>query len=431
MAVDSIFDLDEFKAYASEWYTRRKELLQRRSYYDGSVYTKHLRKLDWLAPRLYKGIKPLYLPLSRAVDIDAGIIPGGWEFKEDAPEAWEAARDLVFAWSKWQTQGVLLVHYGAQYGVVGLRVADLRDDKRIVIKPQDPLNFMLVRAGEYTDEIDLALYVEERHDDEGESYEYAEVIAPDLIRTFERGVPTEVDGRPAEYPNELRFVPFVEVRHIETGEPYGEATYQKAIPLLNEVNELASYLADIIKRHAEPQWAVMGSEPTELAKSGDNVWFIPQGGDVKPIVAGIDIAGVLEFVREIRDQVHGALPELAFDELRKKDQIATATLELQLGELVIKVLRARPNYDDGLASALRMAGMAAKTMHIAELSALDTEELVFDDERNVLPLSESAEMTLQLQRLQLEASELALEQQRAIGGIQEGQVQGGTNEPTK
>lgn len=419
MAVDSIFNLAEFKHLRRPWDARQKELSRRRSYYDGTVYKRHMKGLDWLAPRLYKGIKPLYLPLSRAVDIDAGIIPSGWSFAEDDPDAWSDARDIVFNWSKWRTKGVLLVHYGAQYGVVGLRVADLRDDGIVVIKPQDPLNFILSNASDYTDEIDLALYIEEKYDDDGESFEYAEAITPESVRIFRNGVLHDLPDREAEYKNELGFVPFVEVRHIETGEDYGEATYQKAIPLLNEVNELASYLADIIKRHAEPQWAVIGSEPVDLTKSGDNVWFLPQGADVKPVVAGIDIGGVLEFVREIRDQVHGALPELSFDELRKKDQIATATLELQLLELVVKIHRARPNYDDGLAAALRMAGQAAKTMNLADVAVLDADDLALDQARNVLPVDESTELGLKMQRLQLEAAELSIEQSRAMT-VQEG-----------
>ena len=154
-------------------------------------------------------------------------------------------------------------------------------------------------------------------------------------------------------------------------------------------------------------------EEAGLVHSGDNVWFIPGGGDVQALVAQIDIAGVLEFVREVRDNVHGALPELSFDELRKKDQIATATLELQLMELVLKVRRTRPNYDAGLVKALRMAGMAAANMNLPEISVLDDPMLELDGARPVLPLDPKTEM-------ELESLALLLEQQRAAVSIQEG-----------
>lgn len=410
---DTIFKLDEFKPLERAWNERLKELALRASYYDGSIYT-HIKNLPMFGPRLYKGIKPLYLPLSRAVDIDAGIIPGGWELEEEAPEAWSMAMGTLFDWSDWDIYGVLYVHYGAEYGVSGLKISDLREAGRVILRPVDPQTFMLVYPGQYASRPSMALVIERRYDAGGD-FEYAEVVEPGLVRTFRNGTLWGFDGRPAEYPSELDFVPFVEVRHIETGGALGECTFQKAIPLLNEVNELASYLADIIRKHAEAQWAIIGAEPSDLVKSGDNVWFIPQGGDAKALVAAVDIAGVLAFVQEIRDQVFGSLPELAFDELKSKTQIATATLELQLAELVIKIRRCRPNYDHGLADGMRLAGRAAATMGLGEVSVLDDEALRLDPERPILPLDPLTEIELEMQKM-------ALEREKAVGESQEGRT---------
>ena len=385
----SIFDLDEFKPYYSRFLARVQELSRRRGYYDGSIYRQGRERLGWLGPRLYKGVKSLYLPLARAVDVDAGIIPGGWATAPDTPEAAQAAMRQVLAWSHWQTDGVLYVHYGAMYGVSALKVADLRGREQVVITPVDPTCLLLVPGNQYDETPAMAIWVQTRSNERGEQYEYAEVITPDTVRTFAAGQPAEIDGRAAEYANALGFVPYVEIRHIETGDPLGECTFQKAMPLLDEVNQLASYLADIIKKHAEPQWAIIGAEPGELEHSGANAWFIPAGGDAKILVPNIDIDGVLEFVREIRNGVHGALPELAFDELKSKTQIATATVELQLMELVLKIKRTRPNYDHGLVHALRMAGRAATTMqHISQIALLDDDGLRLDAERMILPVSE-------------------------------------------
>lgn len=396
----SLFENEEFKPYQAAWDTRQRELGRRAGYYDGSIYKKH--DLGWFGPRLYKGIKTLYLPLSRAVDVDCGIIPGGWAWAADAPETWEAARKIVFAWSNWDVDGVLYVHYGAQYGISGLRIADLREAKKIVITPVDPTRFLLVPSGQYDAAPKLALYIEQRAGKDG-PVEYAEAIEPGRVRTFVGGVPQGVDGRDPDYTNPLGFVPFVEVQHIRTGASLGEATYQKAIPLLDEVNQLASYLADIIAKHAEPQWAAFGAEASEMIKSGDNIWFMPTGTDVKALVAQIDIAGVLSFVQEIAANVKESLPELSFDELRKSNgPIATATVELQLMELTLKVLRCRPNYDHGLADALRMAGKAAKTMKLADLAGLDDEQLAFDPDRPVIPLDPIAAIDLELKQIELD-----------------------------
>lgn len=408
MAESSIFDLPEFEPYADRWRKRTGELERRKKYYNGTVYRAVRQQLGWLGPRLYRGIKPLYLPLARAVDVDAGIIPGGWTLPEEEPRAraWQQAINTVFDWSDWDVDGVLFIHFGAMYGVSSLKVSDLRKAKRVMVKPVNPACLLLVGTRQYDTTPEMSIWVEERHNDKGEEFEYAEVITPESIRTFADGKSYSFDGRPEEYKNDLGFVPFTEADHIKTGETLGESTFQKAIPLLDEVNELASYLADIIKKHAEPQWAVSGTEPSDLVKSGDNIWYLPgKEAKVMPVVAEVDIPGVLEFIREIRDQVHGALPELAFDELVKKDQIATATLELQLMELVLKVKRTRPNYDHALADAMRMAGRAAKSLRVGEVSLLDDEGLRFDSERPVLPLDLETKIRIRLQELALEREE--------------------------
>lgn len=408
--IKSIFDTPEFKPYAARWESRLTELTRRRKYYDGSIYADYRQQLGnagWLWPKLYKGIKALYLPLSRAVDVDAGIIPGGWTLADDAPPAWQLAIKQVFDWSDWQRDGVLYIHYGAQYGASGLKISDLRDAGRVQIKPIKPTSFMTIEAGDYDGTPAIGFIVEDRTDEAGKKYEYTEVITASAVRTFRDGQPWPFGGRDAEYINELGFVPVVEAEHIKTGEVYGESTYQKVIPLLDEVNELASYLADIVKKNAEPQFVVFGAEASDLVKSGDNVWFVPGDGRVEALLPKIDVAGVLEFVREIRDQVTGGLPELAFDELKTKTQIATATLELQLMELVLKIKRCRPNYDHGLADALRMAGRAGASMGIGGLAGLDDEALAFDEERPVLPLDAETAMRLEMQALVLERERAA------------------------
>ena len=418
----TIWTADEFKPYAAEWNRRRQELAHRRAYYDGTIYKNVRQRFEALGklqavlgPRLYRGTKALFLMLSRAVDVDAGIIPGGWTFAADAPQKWQTATSQVLNWSDWSTDGVLYVHFGAMYGLTGLKLSDLRETKRIIIKPLDPTSFLLIRNGQYDPTPRMAVIIEQRRNADGALYEYAEVITSHHIRTFVAGQLLGVDGREPEYPNELGFVPVVEVQHLRTGEEFGEATFQKAMPILDELNELSSYLSDIIKKHAEAQWVITGGDASDLEKSGDNLWFMPPGSDAKALVAAIDVPGVLSFIQEIRSQVEASLPELAFDELKSKTQIATATIELQLAELVFKVRRTRPNYDHGLADMLRKAGRAARDMGLNELAVLDDEALAFDADRPVLPLD-------RLTQLQIEQQELSLEQQRAISTTGEGRV---------
>ena len=403
--IKSIFDLPEFKPYKKAWRNRLDTLTKRASYYDGSIYDSARNSLGWLAPRIFKNIKPLYLPLARAVDIDAGIIPGGWALPADDPKtkAWQKAIDTVFDWSSWDTDGVLYIHYGAEMGLTGLKISDQRDDGRVLVQPVDPTLFMPIGMRMYDNSPDICLYIEKREDQDGKTFEYAEVIKPKTIRTFKDGVPYGFDDRKEQYENMLGFVPYVEVRHVETGQPYGEATFQKSIALLDEVNQLASQLAMIISQHSTPQWAVSGAEPSDLTHGSENVWFLPEGATVNILVPQIDIEGVLSFIQEIAKGVKESLPELSFDDLKSRDQVATRTIELQLMELVLKIKRVRPNYDRGLVSALKMAGKAAKTMGgLGEVAALDDEELILDATRAILPQDELDMIQLETARLELE-----------------------------
>lgn len=411
--VTSIFDLAEFKGLSKTWERRVRELRGRAAYYDGTVYRKLQELFGPMWPRLYRGIKPLFLPFSRSVSVDAGIIPGGWAFVEGAPEAWTQAREVVFRESAWAAKGVLWVHYGAQYGVSVLKVVDERMRGRAVLAPVDPTRVLVVGRSLYDQTAALSLYVDKRRIG-GDLVEYAEVITPETVRTFVDGALTGVGGRPATYPNLLQAVPYVEVKHIDDGTEFGECTYQRAIEMLDEVNELASYLADIIKKHVEPQWAISGAEPAELEHSGDNVWFLPQGSEASALVAKIDVQGVLEFVKVIRDNVHEALPETSFTELRKRERVATATLELQMLELTLKIQRARPNYDRGLAQALRLCGVFGKQVGNATLAALDDPALAFDNERRVLPLDPEARLRIESLALTVQAQREALAMQREL-----------------
>jgi len=403
MANSSILDLQEFKQYRAAFRSRVQTLTHRASYYDGSVYSKVRNQLGWLSPRVFKEIKPLFLPLNRAVDVDCGIVPGGWEISEEEPkkEQWEQARDFLFDQSHWDTEGVLYVHYGAQYGVSGLFIADIREESRVILQPVDPTKFMLIGA-RYGVNAEMSIYIEYRS-----GVEYAEVTTADEIRTFIDGKSAGHDDRPPIYANSLGMVPYVEVRHMETGEVLGECTFQKAMIILDEVNRLGTQLAGAISKNTDPQWAIMGAEPGELTNNGEYVWFFPAGTDAKVLVPGIDIDGILSFIQTIADNVDKALPETAFDELKSKDRIATATIELQLAELVLKIKRVRPNYDRGLVSALQMAGIAGKQMNISELAPLDDLELTLDRDREILPMDPETRIKLRLLELELEQLELA------------------------
>lgn len=404
----SVFALDEFKPlrWQFDQQASRYSLFER--YYRGTMYETSVFRV---AHKLYAGIKALFLPLSRSVDLDVALVPGDWLLREES-QALQPAVDQVLKWSRWLTDGPLYVQWGASLGDVVLKVVDVTDLRQVLIEPLTPSEVVLQATGRYNPTPRLALVVRQERDENGDLHEYAEAVDAERIRTYRDGEPFGYDGRDPEYANDLGFVPFVKVQHINEGSTFGAPTFDKTIPLLNAVNELASYLADMIGRHAEPQWAVSGAEPASMTKSGDNVWFLPEGAEVSAILATIDIKGVLEFIQEVKTEMKAGLVELAFDDIRDKNRIATASIELQLAELVAKLKRVRRNYDAGLAEALRMAGLAAATMGLGDVAPLAA-GVELDDKRPVLP---------QLPRdvLEVELLELQIEQVRELTAGEEG-----------
>ena len=412
--MSSIFDLREFKPLREKWDARQKELSARGGYYDGSIYKKALDGLWFLGPKANGAVRPLFLPFARAVDVDAGVIPGGWEFpKEEArSDVWSKARDALFDASQWDTNGVLFVHYGAKYGVSGLRVSD--SGGRVMVSPVDPTRFMLIYGDFYSPSPTMALWIENRVDEDGKKYEYAEVITPKAISTFKNGEPFSfAAGVETTYDNPQGVIPIVECVHINDGTELGECTYQKAIVLLDEVNGMATRLSENIKKNDEAQTVITGAEPTDLQRGSDWAWFLPNGATAEFLVPRIDIPGVLEFIKEIKQGVHDALPELSFDEIKKAGQIATQTIELQLMEFVIKVQLTRPNYDRALVEAMKLAGAAAARLNISAISPLNDPELILDKKRPVLPVMPKDAIDLQM-------AQIELDNMRNASGAQEG-----------
>jgi hypothetical protein len=133
---------------------------------------------------------------------------------------------------------------------------------------------------------------------------------------------------------------------------------------------------------------------------------MPKEAKLQAILAEIDVPGTLSFVESVKSEAKSALPELSFDDLRAKDQIATETLEVQLIELDAKIWRMRRRYDAALVDAHRMAAAAAVAVGVDGLAPLLAPHS-FDYKRPVRPVSE-------FDAIRLEEARLALKMQQAM-----------------
>lgn len=402
----SIFSLSEFEPYQNKMIARRRVFNQRRAYYDGTIYQDSYFRM---AHKLYAQTKSLYRFIARAVDLDVALVPGvmgPWDLEEGTPRQIIDAQSQLYEWSEWATEGDDWLEDGACLGEAMIKIVPKPDLRIVQLQRLRPELCLLVKAHvdpESGQPGELALIVDPAAEDaSGATYEYAEAITPTQIRTYRNGAPASYDGNPDRYENPLGFVPIGRANNDTNRRP----TFAKVTPQLDSVNELASYLHNIIGRHAEPQWAAFGAEQGDLVR-GQNVWFFPnKDAKLEAILAQIDIEGTLKFIADIKLETKANLPELAFDDLRTQSQIATETLEVQLVELDAKIWKMRRRYDAALIQAHHMAAMAAGMYGISELGVLLAPHSM-DYKRPVRPISE-------LEQIQLEQARIGLEMSRNL-----------------
>lgn len=423
-SIKSIFDREEFKPLGAKFQARQQRFSNYWAYYKADVYNGSQNGKTALqsapgkytAERISASVRPLFTPLARAVNIDVALIPGDWAL---ADETYQAAVDTVFFDSRWDVEGELYVKYLVAMGEAALYVVDDRANGRVMLQALRPDSYLVVPTSRYNPTPSMAILIAAGTDDVGAATEEATVLTADLIQTFVNGQLQPIGDRPAEYANALGFVPVVECKN-DPGDGMGEPTFDDAIASLDQVNLQATHLANIIQKHAEPQWAAFGADAGDLEKSGDAVWFFPEGSDVKAILAAVDFPGVLQFVQEIKGEVKESLPELALAQLVGVERVAAATIELQMAEAVFKIRHLRKPVDLCLADALRLAGRAAANMGISDLAVLDNRMLAFDKKRPVITLDALTRLQLDQAGMSRELQALALERERALMNGQEG-----------
>lgn len=409
----SIFDLDEYKHLRAAYEARKRRFAKNWRYYkaeySGADTKTQTAAGNYVTSLIEASIKPLFTPLARAVNIDVSLIPGGWQLTE---ESQQAAFGMLLKESRWEIEGDIFVRYGVAMGESGLRIVDDRINKRVYLAPIRPDRYVTQSTSVYDPTPALAIFIDMSVDADGEDVEWAEVITPSTIATFKNGEPMGRGDREASYDNALGFVPLVVAVH-DIGDGVGEPTFDDSIVALDQVNRQATYMAQMIERHAEPQWAAIGAEAGDLEKSGDAVWFFPEGSDIKAILAAVDFAGLLAFIKEVKEEMKEGLPELAFSKLTGVNRIAAATIELQMAEAVFKIRRLRKYHDQALADAAELAALAAKDMGL-DVGSLHGADIELDSNRPVITIDALTRIEIETARQGQEATAMALAQQKIL-----------------
>jgi len=418
--IKSIFELEEFKPLRNAFEARKLRFNKYWGYYKSLLtvvndpFVSDVGK--YIGSHIANSVKPLFTPLARAVELDVALIPGNWRLATESAQHQDAVKQ-VLAWSRWEVEGDIFVRYAVAMGESGLRIVQVGD--KVIIQPMRPDSYVVEPMSLWDATPAKAVFISQIYDSTGQTHELAEVITPAQIRTFRDGVPYAVDadaGRIEAYANPLGFVPFVVCR-LDSGDGVGEPTFDNTLTSLDQVNRQATYMSTIIRRHAEPQWAVIGAEAGDLQKDGETVWFFPEGSDLKAVLAAVDFDGLLKFIQEIKEEMKDSLPELAFSKLAGLERIAVATIEIQMIEPVTKIRRLRKPCDQALADALRVAGKSG----VDGLAGLDDWTLAFDKERPVIVVDAMTRTQIEQAQNSGQLSKMALEREKLLLGATTGQ----------
>jgi len=367
---------------------------------------------------LYTNIAGLYNPVGRLTDFYVAKVAGGTldvtgqagALPIVAPRAQTRAAIMqIWGWSQWGLNKNLWVRYAAAMGDSVLKVVSMGQQVQIEVHhPGDLVEADFDRNGNVV--YAVWEYKAEERNEQGRkmTYTYKEVATPTLFSTYKNGKPFDYISRQeagplSQYENVYGFVPCVVTRHKSVGQAWGMPSFANVIEKVDDVNDLASHLGDQIRKAVHPQWVSYGTRAGSGMERSDKIWHHPDpNGKVEALVEDINIADVTGEIQNRLREIEQDCPELKIYQLSGSD-LSGRALRLMMGDVVDRVTEARGQYDHALVAANTMALQIGAEMGL--WPAGDFSHSI--GEREILPVDESEELSLEIQRL-------TVEQQRAL-----------------
>ncbi len=377
-------------------------------YAHNAVYTalETAAKMHKFAEGLYKYTRTIYNPVQRSIDAQVGHCYAGALDMETLEagavpllgidDTLRAALRNVWKWSDWARAKMLYTRTAARYGDAVLKVVDdvqsgkvrlevlhpgvLRDVemdgvgfiKRAVIEYliPDP-DFDATEDGQETQR--LVTYREEITQERFATYIVRNGEATPYA--FQRSLAGEAV---AEWENPYGFVPVTIAKARDEGMTWGLPLYATTLPKIDQLNALASLLADQVQKAVIPYFGVFGgrsikdertaSRSSVVSRLGggedghgserSGMYFLHIGDSearVEPLVVPLDITGALEAVHSILREVEADMPELAFARVRDLRLESSPAVRAALGDAVARLQEFNANMDAPLIRALQMA----------------------------------------------------------------------------
>lgn len=338
-------------------YTRNMRYRRNWRYYQNIPYTE-------ARPGLYAKMRAIFNQITKIVDTDARFAMGERLQVQAEPEV-EGAINRLWAWSDFQQEKYLLARYGACCGDAFIKVVDNRPwELNPDPDPEAPVRLNVLPPDAVAPRYDphdrkrmLACKIEYVH---GRDI-HKEVITPEEILLYDERDPDRVV---ATYPNPLGFIPIVHIRNLDIGEEFGLCSFHNLVPTVDALNELASFMLEIVKLYADPVIIGRGMERGSLRKQTVDaegrpvatVWWVPTPeGSFEFLEWRGNLPDVLAFLDRIQAVIERSTPELTLSGLQDRSDISGYSISLHLIELVRKIEEMRGNYFTALEAANRMA----------------------------------------------------------------------------
>ena len=334
---------------------------------------------------LYKYIRSIYNPTYRLGEYYKTTIWGG-RLDKDAGndgaipivtdnESIRPAIAALWRWSNWGTKKDTVSLRGAILGDQIIKVVDNGVDK-VWLETVNPATVAELVKDDMGNVKGYTIIDIRESPNNGANVEYKEVAERDgqnvVYTTYMNDAPYAWNGVTAQWSLPYGFVPMVHLMHSDVGMDWGWPEIYPSRSKVHEVDDVASMLSDQIRKSINAKWVFTGARSKstiqvpstttattsrpEPEREEEGAIFLPDpNSKVVPLVAEINIDGVISHILEILKEIERDYPELRFDNLRASGTVSGEALRKARQPAEAKANQRRSGYDEALVKAQMMA----------------------------------------------------------------------------
>lgn len=382
------------------------------------------------------------------------VVPGGNTGENELSPLAESIQ-TIWSWSNMQANKGVQTRRMALYGDKWWRVSTRQDRNsgRVTGVYEQPIwpgfitDFEADERGNVT-YVRMDIPQSEVRNRRTERWTYTEEWSKDTgrFRTWKhtRGMQSSLDdlGRPETDEDiasfGIDFVPFVQAKFRDTGDDRGHGAFTHALDVIDEANQQATRLAQLLFRHNKPVWIASGGRgqdnrpmpPPRLSGNNDDTVKLDDdivvglSGDqeLTSLIPNVNYEAGLRILQDTMDSLgQYYLPELAYYRLSEREDLSGRAIQLMLSAAISRVGEARGSFDGAIVRANKMALTMAAFHRLDGFTqyaagAFDRGELDhYIADRDVIPLNDLEERQAESERmrsLDIKRNELGVPRQQ-------------------